>query len=349
MTENEIRTYDKSSMFDLLTNFSEQVEQAFDIGRSIQIDRESYPFDKIIICGLGGSAIGGDLLRSFCQYEMKIPIFINRNYRLPSFANKDTLVILSSYSGNTEETLSCYEESLRKGCMIICISSGGRLSLLAENNKNLLITVPKGFQPRCALGFSFFPLLVLAMKLGLISDKSDEITNVVKRLNSRSIQYKNFDKKDNNALKIAYLLQGKIPVIYSSLDFFDIVNLRWRGQLGENAKTLAYGNYLPEMNHNEIVGWQENTDLLRKISVIAIQDKADLPRIRKRMEITLEIVKSLSSMVIQVEGEGEYLLERIFDVIYLGDWMSYYLAIINKADPTPVEKIVFLKNKLAES
>lgn len=349
MTEHEIKLYDKSNMFDVLKNFSLQVEEADRIGRAIGIDTYSYKFSKIIISGLGGSAIGGDLLRSYTLYESKYPIFVNRNYRLPSFADSDTLVIFSSYSGNTEETLSSYEEALNKGCKIICISSGGKLSLLAQNNNNLLVTVPKGLQPRCALGYSFFTLLVLFSKLGIIADKSYDISKVINRLKLRSGQYSSLDENTNNALKIANRLEGKIPVIYSSIDFFDITNLRWRGQLGENAKTLAFGNYLPEMNHNEIVGWQENTDLLKKLVVLVIKDAADIKPVKKRIDITVEILKSLASSIIEIEGEGDILLERIFDVIYMGDWLSYYLAIIYKIDPTPVEKINYLKNKLAET
>lgn len=347
MNLNEIKMYDRSDMFGVLAGFDEQVKTAFEIGQSVPVDKNNYKFNKIIISGLGGSAIGGDLLRSFCIYESPVPIFVNRNYRLPAFADKDTLVILSSYSGNTEETLGSYEEAVNKNCSVICISSGGKLSLLAENNKQLLIKVPVGLQPRCALGFSFFPLLILTGKLGLISDKSAEINSVINRIKTRSQQYTVLDENSNNALKIAYYLEGKIPVIYSSIDFFDIVNLRWRGQLGENAKTLGFGNYLPEMNHNEIVGWQENPEVLKKIAVIALRDKEENLPIKKRIDITLELIKPLASLILKVEGEGLSLLERIFDVIYLGDWMSYYLAIINKTDPTPVEKINYLKNKLS--
>ena len=336
-------------MFDVLVNFSKQIEDAFRIGQSINIDEVNKDFNKIIICGLGGSAIGGDLLRSFTFYESRIPVFVNRNYHLPNFADKNTLVILSSYSGNTEETLSCYEEAEKKGCIMMCMSSGGKLTLLAENNKNLLITVPKGYQPRCALGYAFFPLLVLFSKLGLISDKSNEIKAIINHLDNRSKQYSSLEESINNALYLALHLEGKIPVIYSSIDFFDIVNLRWRGQMAENSKTLSFGNYLPEMNHNEIVGWQENPELLKKIAVIAIRDKVDFSQIQKRINISLELIKPFASLIYQVEGEGDFLLERIFDIIYLGDWMSYYLAIIHKTDPTPVEKITYLKNKLTET
>lgn len=361
MLSTEVKLYDASGMFDVLAGFPDQVEEAFTIGSNIELPdylslgfsslsgRRGGAFNKIIICGLGGSAIGGDLLRSYLWYEIQIPIYINRNYRLPAFIDDNTLAIISSYSGDTEESLSCYEEAEQKNCKIVCLSSGGKLSFIAESKNNLLISVPKGYQPRCALAFSFFPLLILMHKLGLIGDKSDEIVKVKKLLQTRSEQYTDYDENKNNAVKIAKLLKGKLPVIYSSSDTLDVVNLRWRTQIEENAKSIAYGNYLPEMNHNEIVGWQENPVLLKNIAVISLTDPDDYPRIRKRNEITINLISDLAGFVMELSGDSDTQLGRIFDLIYLGDWVSYYLAILNKIDPTPVDKIVYLKNKLMES
>lgn len=349
LTQKEIERYDNSGMFDVISNFAEQVKEAENIGNNISVSDELKSAKNIIISGLGGSAIGGDLLRSVLWYESKIPIYVNRNYRLPAFADENTLVIISSYSGNTEESLSAYDDAKKRNCKMICISSGGNLSVLAENDKLLLIKTPKGYQPRAALAYSFFPLLILMTKLGIIKDKGREISDIIKRVLKRRESYRIPDEGINNALKIASYLQGTIPILYSSTDLLDIVNLRWRGQFNENAKTLAFGNYLPEMNHNEIVGWQENPALLKYYSVIAFRDKDDYPQILKRIDITLEIVAPQSALSVELEGEGISKLERIFDLIYLGDWVSFYLAILNKIDPTPVEKINFLKNKLSES
>jgi glucose/mannose-6-phosphate isomerase len=349
MLSTEVKLYDTSDMFGVLSAFPDQVEEAFTIGSDIQLPDYLKNIDKVIVCGLGGSAIGGDLLRSYLWYEIKIPIYINRNYRLPAFADENTLAIISSYSGDTEESLSCYDEAEHKGCKLVGLSSGGKLSIIAESNSNLLISVPKGYQPRCALGFSFFPLLVLMNKLGFVNDKSDEIGKVRRILQTKVESYTMLDEAKNNASKIAKLLKNKIPVIYSSSDILDVVNLRWRTQIEENAKMVAYGNYLPEMNHNEIVGWQENPEILRNIAVISLTDAEDHPRNRKRNEITINLISNLAGLVMELDGDGDSRLERMFDLIYLGDWVSYYLAVMNKIDPTPVEKIAFLKNKLAEN
>jgi glucose/mannose-6-phosphate isomerase len=347
ITEREIKLYDNSDMFKVLADFSKQIEEARDIGISVKAERDYSSYKRIIICGMGGSAIGGDLLRSFLQYEIKIPVYVNRNYRLPAFADKDTLVIASSYSGNTEETLSAYEEAKNKGCKIICISSGGKLSLLAQNEGHLLISIPKGYQPRCAIAYSFFPLLILIGKIGFAGDKQREIDSVISRIRKRAVEYSALNEQ-NMALKIASVVQGNFPVIYSSTDLLDIANLRMRCQVNENAKSLAFGNLLPEMDHNEIVGWENNLEGLKNFVVISLSDKDDLPEIKRRNEITMELIKPLAKMYIEIEGEGESLLERIFDIIYFGDWMSFYLAVLYKTDPTPVEKINYLKSKLTE-
>jgi glucose/mannose-6-phosphate isomerase len=349
MTEKDIELYDNSGMFDVISNFSVQVQEAQIIGNSIHVTDNLKNIKNIIISGLGGSAIGGDLLRSYLWYEIKVPIYINRNYKLPAFADENTLVIISSYSGNTEESLSAYNDAKQRQCKMVCISSGGNLSVLAENDNILLIITPKGYQPRAALSYSFFPLLILLSKLGFISDKGNEISRIISRCRERSKLYAIPDEGTNNAFKIAMYLQGKIPILYSSTDLLDIVNLRWRGQLNENAKTLAFGNYLPEMNHNEIVGWQENPSLLKYFAILAFRDVEDQPQLMKRLDITLEVIAPLSALLIELDGDGDTKLERIFDLIYLGDWVSFYLAILNKIDPTPVEKINYLKNKLSES
>jgi glucose/mannose-6-phosphate isomerase len=348
LNEKDIKHYDNSNMFEVLVNFNKQITEAVSIGKAVTI-KENFPGVKnIVICGMGGSAIGGDLLRSVLQYEIKIPVYINRNYRLPAFADGNTLVIASSYSGNTEETLSAYEEAKVRGCKIICISSGGNLSLLAENEGRLLIKIPRGYQPRCAIAFSFFPLLILMNKLGFVSDKSMEIEKIISRMKKRSSEYTLLNE-NNPAIKIAHYLQGKYPVIYSSTDLLDIANLRWRGQINENAKSLAFGSLLPEMNHNEILGWQENPELMKKLVIISLEDKDDHPQIKKRQKIMFSLISSFANMLVELEGKGDSLLERVFDLIHLGDWVSFYLAILYKVDPTPVEKINYLKSKLTES
>lgn len=338
---------DTSNMYDILKNFHSQISEAVEIGKSSEFfSFDKYGIKNIIINGLGGSAIGGDLIRSYTHYNSTVPVYINRNYHLPGFAGKDTLSVISSYSGNTEETISAYKESKSKECRIICISSGGKVEKMALEHKDRFVKIPGGLQPRCALGYSFFVLLMVLSEFPFFSLENENIKNVIENIKRDSEIYSLFDPEKNKALKIAKQLFNKLPVIYSSNDILDVVNLRWRGQISENAKQLAYGNVYPEMNHNELVGWEKNRDILNKIIVVFLKDIDDNERIKMRMEITEEIYKKHASDVISVSGEGETRLERIFNLIYLGDWVSYHLALLNQVDPTPVDAITYLKEKL---
>ena len=347
LNTKNIKTIDKSGMYDVLKNFHNQVKGALLIAEKADVSKfRRYDFSNVIISGLGGSAIGGDLLRSYTYYESRIPVSVNRNYTLPAFADENTLVILSSYSGNTEETVSAYTQAIEKKCKIICVTSGGVVEKMAQKNKHFYVKIPGGLQPRCALGYSFFTLLILFSKLGFIEDKTKEIKSTVKTIEDGSQNYSLLEVEKNPAFKIASALFGKLPVIYSSTDVLDVVNLRWRGQISENAKILVYGNVYPEMNHNELVGWTLNEDILKKIVVIFLKDVNDNERIKARMNITSEIYKKFANNIIHLESDGKTGLDRIFDLIYLGDWVSYYLAILNNVDPTPVDSINYLKKQL---
>lgn len=342
-----LKSVDKENMFDVLKNFHNQIKDAVQIAEKIDVTRiDTSEIKNIVINGLGGSAIGGDFARSYTSNEIAVPIFVNRNYSLPSFVDSNTLSIISSYSGNTEETNSAYAEAIKRNCQIICISSGGSVEKTALANKHLLVKIPGGLQPRCALGYSFFTLIILLSKLGYVNNLSKDIDAVISKIEKKSALYTDFQSEENPAIKLANELKGKLPIVYSSVDALDVVNLRWRGQLSENAKVLAYGNFFPEMNHNELVGWKLNEDILNKIVVLMFEDDEDNERIKLRMKITSEIMMKYADNIFKLKGEGSNKLERIFDLTYLGDWVSYYLAIMNKIDPTPVEVIDFLKNKL---
>ena len=350
MNDNtNLKEIDKSNMYEVLLDFPNQIQKAIQIGESAAINKfDAKGADNIIICGMGGSAIGGDLLRSFTFYDCKIPVFVNRNYTLPAYANENSIVVISSYSGGTEETLSAYDEALKRGCRIFCVSSGGEVEKKAKENSNLIIKIPGGLQPRCAIGYSFFVIYIVLSRLGFFTYDRNEFENIINNITKKSHIFSDFKSDNNNALNIAGYIYKKLPVIYSSCDLLDVVNLRWRCQINENSKQLAYGNFYPEMNHNEIVGWEQNEHILNKIVVIYLQDIDDLVRIRLRMNITEEIFEEHADSLIVLDGEGDTKLERIFDLIYLGDWVSYHLAIMQNVDPTPVSVIGCLKDKLSK-
>lgn len=347
-----IERYDRSGMLKLIESFPEQCTRAKEIGTAFKIPsgfRAQYK--NIIFAGVGGSAIGADLVRSYVADEARIPIFVNRNYTLPGFVDEDSLVIASSYSGNTEETLSAYDDARSKRAVLFAITSGGELERRAKRDGVPYIIIPAGLPPRCALGYSFFPTLVLFTKLGLIEDRSKNIDTMVcllKDLRDKRMAQGVAEKK-NIAKSLARALHLKYPIIYGGQDHIDAVVTRWRGQFAENSKTVSSSHLLPEMNHNEIVGWENPKKLLKDFIVIMLRDSGDHHRTAKRMDISKTIIEKNDVRVIEVSSIGKDLLSRIFSLIYIGDFVSFYLAILNKRDPTPVESVTYLKEKLAGS
>jgi glucose/mannose-6-phosphate isomerase len=261
---------------------------------------------------------------------------------------KNTLVIISSYSGNTEETISAYKDALKRKARILCISTSGEVAKIAKKNKNPRIEIPPGLSPRAALGYSFFPLLVVLNRLGLINSKDREIKETIQLLKNKSELYRNPESSDNATLKLAERLKGRFPVIYSPAEHLDTVNLRWRGQIAENAKQLSSGHVLPEMNHNELVGWNVLKELMQGMHVIFLKDLGTHKRVAIRENITKQIISQYAGEVTDVASEGKGLLARVFSLIYFGDWVTLYLAILNTVDPEPVAVIDYLKIELGK-
>jgi glucose/mannose-6-phosphate isomerase len=346
-----IEKYDESSMLELIESFPEQCQDAKRLGDEFELPREYNRSYKNIVCaGVGGSAIGADLARSYIAEAAQIPVSVNRGYGLANFVTKDTLVIASSYSGNTEEALSAYREAISRGSGIIAITSGGKLEKAAKEDGFPCLMVPEGFPPRCALGYSFFPLLAVFAKIGVIKDQSASIDDAIhnlRKLKDSRIGYK-IPRKNNPAKKMAVEIFGKFPVIYAGQDHMDAVVTRWRGQLAENSKTLSSGGLFPEMNHNEIMGWENPKIAIKECVAVVLRDADDHPRISKRMDVTRKILMRDKVKVLEARSSGKGLLARIFSLAYLGDYVSFYLAILNGIDPTPVEKITYLKKELAK-
>ena len=347
MTFEEIFAIDSSNMYSLIKKFPEQAEEAVQIGNAAKVKIPVQAMRNIVLCGLGGSAIGGDLLKSYLGGELKVPFIVNRHYVLPGFVDKNSLVIISSYSGNTEETTTALKEALKRKARILCISSGGEVVKMARKRRIALLKIPGGLPPRAALGYSFFPLLITLGKLGLTKNKSKEIREALALLKQKSEEYGNPDPKSNKAFGIAEQLRGRVAIIYSSTERFDAAATRWRGQMAENGKSLMFGHVLPEMNHNELVGWKVLKDQMREMQVLFLRDKDDHPRVKIRMDITRGIVNEYTSHITELWSEGTSLLARMFSLVHLGDWVSYYLSILHGVDPTPVSVIDFLKDELS--
>ncbi|SYZ72993.1 Bifunctional phosphoglucose/phosphomannose isomerase [Candidatus Zixiibacteriota bacterium] len=347
-TLDKIGPLDPQKMYDKIYRFPEQLEEALAIGKKLKLDKNRYRgLRNIIVAGMGGSAIGGDLVRSYLAGALKIPMQICRHYRLPQFVSGTSLVIISSYSGNTEETLSALNDAIARKAKIICITSGGKVAEIAKKKKFPVIALPKGYPPRAALGYSFAPLLMLLGKLGFIKDPEKDIKEVILGLKAYRDRYAIETALDKNPAKaLASRLHRKIPIIYSGPKLTDTVGTRWKGQICENAKVLAFNNQFAEFNHNELVGWNRIEPYRDKLVVIYLRDSDDHERIRMRMEIVRKLIEKQDVPIIDVFSNGNFPLGRIFSLIQLGDFTSYYLAILNDVDPTPVEVIDFLKAEL---
>lgn len=344
--------YDLDSMNSLLLNFQFQIEHACELGQSIkELDFDSVP-NEIVILGMGGSAIGGDLLKSIVHQltNDSIRITVNRNYDLPEYINSKTLVVASSYSGNTEETLFAFEKAQKKTNNLFAITSGGKLEKICNEKGFPYLKLPSGFQPRAALAYSFFGLLYLVVNNEILGDNFNsqirlsinELTTTIKKLTERYSAH----EITNPAFKLANNLFGYIPVIYSSVGMLDAVNTRWKGQFNENSKSLCFNNFIPEMNHNEISGWVIPEDLVKRYRIILLRDKSVNPRVKVRLDAIKEIFKGMDLQVDEFYGIGEHFLTRMFDLIHLGDWTSYYLAVLNNQDPMEIPLIIKLKEIL---
>ena len=341
-------TIDPENMHKSIFDFPDHIIQALDIGKKITLHNDYEKIQNIVVAGMGGSAIGGDLVKLLTKNELNIPLVISRNYKLPNWVNENTLVVCSSYSGNTEETLSCFNDALIKGGKTVGISTGGELTKQLIENDLDLITIPSGLQPRAALALSFVPMLSLLNKIGFIS------SNFIQELNSSVDLLKVFgniycDQNDQNPSYVtAKKIYKTIPIIYGENEYTGIIAVRWKGQLSENAKMLAFCNDLPEMNHNEIVGWENNKTLMEKTSIIWLSDVEDHPRIASRQTATKDIIGKTTSTHEKISLEGDTQFNRLLHLVHYRDWVSYWCAILHKTDPTPVTKIDQLKKILSK-
>jgi len=341
---------DKSNFKKILIDFHKQIENCENLVEQAKINIEAKKIHKILYFGMGGSAIAGNLLYDSLFDQIKVPIDVVRGYNCPAYCNKNTLVIISSYSGNTEETLSAVKEVMKTKAAILAITSGGELKNIAESNKWNLINIPGGLPPREALGYSFFPLYVTLGRLGLINNFNLNTKKMAEFVHEIAV---NNDHKSGDvhviSEELAKTLKGKMPIIYSTAPYLNTISRRWQNQFHENSKSMAFANVVPEMNHNEIVGWEQETDLQKKMVVIFLKDETPHSRIDKRVELTKKIIKRHGAEVVELYTQGNTILEKLFSLIVLGDWVSYYLAIYYKKDPIAIKNIDYLKNELAKA
>ncbi len=307
-----------------LNNFPQQCREAMQFGKGIRVKN----VEKIIVAGVGGSAFAGDVLKALVDRD--IAVEVHRNYGLPP-RSKNALIFAVSFSGNTEETISAFEEA-EKG-QVVGISSGGILQKKCEEKGKPHVKIPGGIQPRNGLGYLCIPMINILAENKLAQL---DIGSTVNELE------KNQGELEKKGKQLAKKLVGFTPLIYSS-EKLKCISYGWKTRINENAKIHAFAAQFPELNHNELVGYTKKT---ADFHTIIIQDKDDHPRIKKRFEITAELIRQMGGEVSVINTIGSSLASRIFNTLHLGDWTSYFLAIENSVDPAPVEVIEKLKKML---
>jgi len=319
-------------MKQIILDFPKQFIQGLELARQIKVEGK---FENIVVSGMGGSAWPAEILSSW----LDLPIRVNRNYQLP--ASKKDLAIFSSYSGNTEECLAAYQEALKKGLVMAAVTSGGQLKELCQQNGTPLVEIPSGLVPRMATGYIFTALYSILANSGLANDKSSEILAMAENLKPAD------QEKSGQAL--AKKLRGKIPIIYVS-DKLKVLGYIWKIKLNENSNSPAFTHYFPELNHNELEGMAHEKECHFHdkpiFHCLILKDPADQPKIKKRMDLTAEMLNESGLPTEIIDLTGQSLLERIFSSILLADWASYYLAQEYQVDPLAEETIEGFKKKM---
>jgi glucose/mannose-6-phosphate isomerase len=343
----EIAKIDKSDMLSFCVEASKHYAKAARLAETVSINY-SKP-QAIIVSGMGGSAIGGELLKDWTRDRITVPVEVCREYSVPAYADKKTLVVVVSYSGETEESLSAFLDAVKRKCMVVCVSSGGALREFAEKLNVPHLLVPTGMAPRATLPYLFIPLTVLLEKFGLVSDVSSEVSETVKML--KLVSEANSPEKPlggSFSKTLASNICGTVPVVYG-FGFYRAVAQRFKTQFNENSKIPAKWEFFPELDHNEIVGWEAVSDLAEDFSAIFIRDDNESDSIRERIEATKELMLKESVKAFEVRSQGKSALAKMSSVICIGDFTSVYLAILRGLDPTPVKSISFLKEKIKQT
>jgi len=341
---------DPSDMLGLVTSFPSQMKDAWNTGRSFSEGIEPGDYQQVVVLGMGGSAIGGDMLRSFFGDRVDAPLTSCRGYRAPAWVGEGTLVVVSSYSGNTGETLSAYESVRESGASVVAVSSGGRLEEMCRADGVPLCKIPRGMPPRAAIAYSFFPMIQVLRSAGVArfdDAEFDEALGTAKQMVSAFGP----DSSDNRAFDLAGVLEGQFPFVYSGPGLMEAIARRWACQFNENSKSPAHFAVYPELNHNEIVGWCNGRleDVLGRVVVISLEDADDHEMTRRQTEISLGITEALAGRVLRFSGGEGGRLSRMVSLLMLGDFTSVYLAMLYGVDPTPVENITYLKKRLEET
>jgi len=341
----KVKKIDKSDMLSHLMKTPDYCRDAVNRARQVKVPEKVKP-KNIVIAGMGGSAIGGEILQDWLREELPIPVEVCKDYVLPAYANEDTLFFANSYSGNTEETLSAFVEATHRRCVAIAITSGGHLLSFSKKLQVPHVTIPSQLPSRVAIPYLFFPLPVLMEKMGVIPSREGDIEKaiqILKRVGEENSP--GTPAEDNTAKKLALELVKTTPIIYGFRQYGAIAR-RLKTQFNENSKVPSKHDVFPELNHNETVGWEAPEKLTKNYSVILIRDPDEPPEIKHRIETTKSLALHKAKKILEIHAKGDGKLAKMFSVLRIGDFITVYLAILQNIDPTPVRIIDEVKREL---
>ena len=330
-----------------LRAFPIQCRNAWDEALAFKLPRDYARVERVVVAGMGGSAIGGELLGDLASLEESPSITVSRDYQVPYYVDEDTLVLACSHSGETEETLSSFRQALARGAKIVAVTGGGALAAEAGEHGAPIFRVRYEGEPRSALGYGFIAPIVLLMKLGLISDKTRDFGEAVEVLEALVPELSEEAPMSRNRAKgVAADLLGRLVIVYGA-GIFSGVARRWKTQFNENSKAWAFFELLPESHHNSVVGYSLPEKVRAQAFAILLRPGYLHPRTYLRYGITQELLGKESISQRTLEGRGESALSQMLSAICLGDYVSYYLALLQGVDPSPVSTIDFIKGRLA--
>lgn len=341
--------YDPQGMAMAIESFPQHCRDAMSIAERVEIDGiDLSDVRNIFVLGMGGSGVSGDIAQALCSPRLDKPLITVKDYVAPMSLGPHSLVFAVSYSGNTEETINALREAEQRNAQIIAITSGGQLERVAKSSGFPMVKIPGGLQPRAALGYLAIPLLVILDRLfpGKLKLDFPELFGHIEKLANELGRDR--ETSNNQAKRIALRLSGRLPIIYGCAGTSGVAALRWKTQINENSKSPAYAQIFSELDHNEIVGWSNLSEIGSRAVVVILKDDQVHAQNLKRIRITKELIGADVGNIIEVEASGSGPMQQLFSLIYLGDFVSLYLALLYNTDPTPVDRIEDLKRMLTD-
>jgi glucose/mannose-6-phosphate isomerase len=345
-----IRAADSGGMLSAVAALPEHVRSGYESGRATRGLPRIDGISAMVLCGMGGSAFAGDVVRGAFRPRIGVPFEVVRSPELPGYVGRQTLVLCSSYSGETAETLACFDEALARGSRIVAITSGGALRSRAAQNGVAVVSIPTGFMPRAAVGYLSFGVLGVlgAGALGVLPSIDGDVRETVSILEGLARRLGPDAPVDENLAKlVAARMRDKVPVVWGAEGVAATAAARWKTELNENAKVPAFAAALPELDHNEVVGWSAGEG--EAFFLVVLRTREEHPEVAPRFGPSIDIARSAGADVQQVEAAGRSPLAELFSLIMTGDFVSCYLAALRGFDPTPIEAIDTLKRKLARA